>query len=583
MSDDDAVARRNPPDVGEAGRAQRLLDGARLEAEAQVAHPLSHRLLVVGQEVCDDDAAAGAEHPRSFDERGGNLRHVVEDEAQEHRVDRAVLERKRVDLALLETNVARSDPASCRGESSLRMVDGDHLLEALAQHLGEKTVAAARVDDAKLGRRQRRHDLLAQAANLEHDVEIGGAVAGREVLPAPLAAPFEHDPPTLGIAAARVVVGKALADGSPQRCALVLFGQRIAIERPGALAAPEERVALAQQPQVVRDPRLAHIQHVRDLVDRQLLAFHGRKNPQTGRIGEKAEQTLHGGRISGNHDVSKFVFSVSLDASGRLGSWGSEQTLEERTKDGPLRAFEEQKENILSLLFMGDSIPYNPAPRRSALTGHVPVGKETIPMDGKQRGFTLIEILVVVTIIGVLAGLVVVLIPRGQFEAQKVDCMNNVRNITNLIENTKQQRYPNYAGANLILYLVNKGELVGKDNLKLLFCPGDVQEDFEKAGGLDAFKDIDLQRKAEYGRLTSYAGRDQLTPNCAAKKGAAEPVVLVCDDSEDHHDNKGFVVGLTGGAAKYRNKVDDWSLRHDAEVTVGEGSSIDELTCLRVD
>ena len=38
-------------------------------------------------------------------------------------------------------------------------------------------------------------------------------------------------------------------------------------------------------------------------------------------------------------------------------------------------------------------------------------------MDRNQKGFTLIEILVVVTIIGVLAGLVVVLIPKGQFEA----------------------------------------------------------------------------------------------------------------------------------------------------------------------
>jgi len=203
-------------------------------------------------------------------------------------------------------------------------------------------------------------------------------------------------------------------------------------------------------------------------------------------------------------------------------------------------------------------------------------------MDGKHEGFTLIEILVVVTIIGVLAGLVVVLIPRGQFEAQKVDCMNNVRNISNLIENTKQQRYPSYAGANLILYLVNKGELVGKDNLKLLFCPGDANESLEQAGGVDAYKDIDLQRR-EYDKLTSYAGRDQLNPECAAKKGGAEPVVLVCDDSEDHHDKKGFVVGLTGGAAKWRHKVDDYSLRHDAPVEVGEGSPVPELVCMRVE
>ena len=86
-------------------------------------------------------------------------------------------------------------------------------------------------------------------------------------------------------------------------------------------------------------------------------------------------------------------------------------------------------------------------------------------MDGKQRGFTLIEILVVVTIIGVLAGLVVVLIPKGQFEAQKTECMSNIRNIVGLLE--FGPRYPEKSGPNLILYLVKKGE-IEKRSLKYL-------------------------------------------------------------------------------------------------------------------
>jgi prepilin-type N-terminal cleavage/methylation domain-containing protein len=204
-------------------------------------------------------------------------------------------------------------------------------------------------------------------------------------------------------------------------------------------------------------------------------------------------------------------------------------------------------------------------------------------MNGKQRGFTLIEILVVVTIIGVLAGLVVVLIPRGQFEANKIDCINNVKNIVGLIESTNQQKYPTHSGANLVLYLVNKGDLASnKDSLKLLFCPSDTNESLEQAGGVDAYKDISLDRR-EYDRLTSYAGRDQQNGDCAAKKGGTEPVVLLCDDSEDHHDKKGFVVGLTGGSAKFRHKVDDYSLRHDAPVEIGEASAVPELTCLRKD
>ncbi len=80
-------------------------------------------------------------------------------------------------------------------------------------------------------------------------------------------------------------------------------------------------------------------------------------------------------------------------------------------------------------------------------------------MDAKQRGFTLIEILVVVTIIGVLAGLVVVLIPKSQAEAAKLDCMNNIRQMVGLIEANSATKYPNFG--DLVdgeLLLVHGGE-----------------------------------------------------------------------------------------------------------------------------
>ena len=70
---------------------------------------------------------------------------------------------------------------------------------------------------------------------------------------------------------------------------------------------------------------------------------------------------------------------------------------------------------------------------------------------------------------------------------------------------------------------------------------------------------------------------------CAAKRGSSPAKVLVCDDSEDHHDGKGFVVGLQGGSAKFRDKVDDWEIDISTVVQVGEGSVIPELVCLRTD
>ncbi len=202
-------------------------------------------------------------------------------------------------------------------------------------------------------------------------------------------------------------------------------------------------------------------------------------------------------------------------------------------------------------------------------------------MDAKRRGFTLIEILVVVTIIGVLAGLVVVLIPKSQAEAAKLDCMNNIRQMVGLIEANSATRYPNYGGPNPLLYLVKKGDLVGEKRLKALFCPGDIKDTYDSAGGNpDAFKNLDLDKKGEYGDLTSYAGRNQWDKACRAKKGEMESIILVCDDSDDHHGGKGFVVGYNGGSAEWQDKVDHWKMDFDTVVEIGENSSIEALKCL---
>ncbi len=183
----------------------------------------------------------------------------------------------------------------------------------------------------------------------------------------------------------------------------------------------------------------------------------------------------------------------------------------------------------------------------------------------------------------VAAGIVVVLTPPVCYESPKTDCMNNVKQLVGLLEVSAGPTYPSHRGPNLLLYLVRKGELVGEDSLKLLFCPGDRNEDLHKAGGLAAYTDLDLSKAGAYGHLTSYAGRDQLDPACAAERRSLPPKVLICDDSDDHHFGKGFVVGLTGGAVKWRQTVDDYGLKEGTRVTVGEGSIVEELRCLRTD
>ena len=41
------------------------------------------------------------------------------------------------------------------------------------------------------------------------------------------------------------------------------------------------------------------------------------------------------------------------------------------------------------------------------------------------------------------------------------------------------------------------------------------------------------------------------------------------------------MVGLNGGAAKWRDKVDDWNLDPKTHVKVGKESVVEELRCLR--
>ena len=97
-----------------------------------------------------------------------------------------------------------------------------------------------------------------------------------------------------------------------------------------------------------------------------------------------------------------------------------------------------------------------------------------------------------------------------------------------------------------------------------------------------AYEKLDLRQADNYDAFTSYAGVDQSNPQHRLKSGAKMAPMLV-DDSEDHHDGKGFLIAFTGGAVKWRDKVDYYELRFDDVITVGEGSVVEELRCFRTD
>jgi len=203
-------------------------------------------------------------------------------------------------------------------------------------------------------------------------------------------------------------------------------------------------------------------------------------------------------------------------------------------------------------------------------------------MKRRQAGFTLIEVLVVLTIIATLAGMVVVIIGPSQRKSIQFECINNVSGIVRMIEAGAGSRYPDAAGADFVLYIVQKGEIAGPDNLKVLFCPGDHQESLALAGGEAAYADLG-PGTGDHGHLTSYAGRNQGDRMCRASRGSPRAQVLIADDSEDHHFNLGIVVGLTGGSARFRDKVDDYQMDLTRPLEVGPASAVDELKCLQAE
>jgi hypothetical protein len=193
------------------------------------------------------------------------------------------------------------------------------------------------------------------------------------------------------------------------------------------------------------------------------------------------------------------------------------------------------------------------------------------------RGFTVVDLLAVLVCLALVAAVVVAPFHRVHHaDAQNTDCLNNVKNLVVLLERMENT---GDSGLPWLLALVDIGEIQGEDNFELFFCPGDARESLSAAGGPAAYEN----RSGDLGRYTSYAVRDRADPACRALRVGGEPVVLICDDSEDHHDGKGFAVGLSGGAVRWRHKADDWGLDVDTEVVVGEGSVVEELRCLHAE
>ena len=88
----------------------------------------------------------------------------------------------------------------------------------------------------------------------------------------------------------------------------------------------------------------------------------------------------------------------------------------------------------------------------------------------RKGGFTLVEIMIVVAIIGLLAAIAIPAFMKARNSARRNACVNNLR----MIDNAKDQYALEYGGTNGILYSWDNLTIYIKDMSNKCFCPSAV-------------------------------------------------------------------------------------------------------------
>jgi prepilin-type N-terminal cleavage/methylation domain-containing protein/prepilin-type processing-associated H-X9-DG protein len=195
-------------------------------------------------------------------------------------------------------------------------------------------------------------------------------------------------------------------------------------------------------------------------------------------------------------------------------------------------------------------------------------------MRSRESGFTLIEIVIVMAIIGTLAGMVLVVIPIAQERNRRTTCANNLKQLgTVLVADSVERGWPKDSGAGFLLRLYMRNKKIQGD-IKVFKCPGDSESPWEV--GSDDHKALfqkltqKLEDWDEY--ITSYCGRnvrDYPIPNDADTNQA-----LACDrnginNDRPHHDD-GVNVLFYDGKVEFLDK-EKLGVGPDEAIMYGEG------------
>jgi prepilin-type N-terminal cleavage/methylation domain-containing protein len=203
-----------------------------------------------------------------------------------------------------------------------------------------------------------------------------------------------------------------------------------------------------------------------------------------------------------------------------------------------------------------------------------------------MRGFSLIEILVAISIIAALAASTMLLIPVGQEMSRRTQCSRNLGDLGALLQLEKLERPgrgPHEGTARLLALRVETGRVRFGDEEKLL-CPGDPHVIFPRTDlDRERWDDIDLANVPD--GLCSYAVRDRARhPAGPGSRGPRKQVVAMDRQGDDgrtpHHDG-GVNVLYDDGAVKFLRRA-ELGLDPEAPIIVGRASDHPVLSTVSV-
>ncbi len=199
-----------------------------------------------------------------------------------------------------------------------------------------------------------------------------------------------------------------------------------------------------------------------------------------------------------------------------------------------------------------------------------------------ERGFTLVEILVVITIIAALISIVAAVIPRAAAANRKVQCSSNLRNIGGvLMERAVSKGLGTRGGSAMLLQAYTLG-LIRKGDERVFLCPGDIIIRGQSLDDAEFRKRYETLTPASLDKvdplLTSFAGRNRklhpLRPDAREKQGWG----CDCqgDDQRTGHHQGGLNILYDDGSVLF---VDHEALQIgiDDPIVIGNGSTIEEL------